>query len=85
MHLIVTNSARNIAQNYHDLNRLPSIRGRQVLLTAGCTVDVLRDGTPLRLEFPRALDHVTSRGNARQPIVKIDEHQRSWQGRMLGC
>ncbi len=31
---------------------------------------------PLRLEFPGAVYHVTSRGNARQDIV-VDEHDRS--------
>jgi REP element-mobilizing transposase RayT len=31
---------------------------------------------PLRLEFPGAVYHVTSRGNARQDIV-VDAHDRS--------
>jgi REP element-mobilizing transposase RayT len=33
---------------------------------------------PLRLEFPGALYHVTSRGNARQPIYAEDEDRRAF-------
>jgi putative transposase len=31
---------------------------------------------PLRIEYPGGLYHVTSRGNARQPIFKDDEDRR---------
>ena len=33
---------------------------------------------PLRIEFPHALYHVTSRGNARQRIVKTDADRQAW-------
>lgn len=33
---------------------------------------------PLRLEFSHALYHVTSRGNARQRIVKTDADRQAW-------
>jgi REP element-mobilizing transposase RayT len=34
---------------------------------------------PLRLEFPGAVYHVTSRGNARQDIVADDRDRMQWQ------
>jgi REP element-mobilizing transposase RayT len=34
---------------------------------------------PLRIEFPGAVYHVTSRGNARQDIVADDRDRRQWQ------
>jgi putative transposase len=34
---------------------------------------------PLRLEFPGAVYHVTSRGNARQDIVMDERDRRQWQ------
>jgi hypothetical protein len=33
---------------------------------------------PLRLEFPGAVYHVTSRGNARQDIVADDRDRTAW-------
>ena len=33
---------------------------------------------PLRIEFPGAVYHVTSRGNARQPIFLDDDDRRSF-------
>ena len=33
---------------------------------------------PLRLEFPGALYHVTSRGNRRNPIFQDDADRRAW-------
>jgi len=33
---------------------------------------------PLRLEFPHAIYHVTSRGNARQRIIKTDAARQTW-------
>jgi putative transposase len=33
---------------------------------------------PLRIEFPGALYHVTSRGNRRNPIYQSDEDRRAW-------
>jgi len=33
---------------------------------------------PLRLQFPNALYHVTSRGNARQKIVRHDADRQAW-------
>ena len=38
---------------------------------------------PLRIEFPYAIYHVTSRGNARQRIIKTDAAQQTWL-RVLG-
>ena len=35
---------------------------------------------PLRIEFPHAIYHVTSRGNARQRIVKTDTDRQAWLG-----
>ncbi len=32
----------------------------------------------LRIEFPGAIYHVTSRGNARQPIVRDDADREKW-------
>jgi len=34
---------------------------------------------PLRLEFPGALYHVTSRGNRQNPIYRDDSDRRAWQ------
>lgn len=34
---------------------------------------ISRQGKPLRIEFPGALYHVTSRGDRRKPIVEDDE------------
>lgn len=33
---------------------------------------------PLRIKFPHAIYHVTSRGNARQRIVKTDADRQAW-------
>jgi len=33
---------------------------------------------PLRMEFPGAIDHVTSRGNARLPICEDDAERRGF-------
>ena len=33
---------------------------------------------PLRIEFPHAIYHVTSRGHARQRIVKTDADRQAW-------
>ena len=33
---------------------------------------------PFRLEFPHAICHVTSRGNARQRIVTTDADRQAW-------
>jgi REP element-mobilizing transposase RayT len=38
---------------------------------------------PLRIQFPGALYHVTSRGNARQPVYRDDRDRRSFLG-LLG-
>lgn len=35
---------------------------------------------PLRLEYPRAVYHVTSRGNARRPIAQDDRDRISFSG-----
>lgn len=41
---------------------------------------------PLRLEFPGALYHVTSRGNRQQPIYRDDSDRRAWQDALaLAC
>lgn len=41
---------------------------------------------PLRLEFPGALYHVTSRGNRQHPIYRDDSDRRAWQDALaLAC
>jgi putative transposase len=43
---------------------------------------------PLRIEFPHAIYHVTSRGNARQRIVKAGADRQAWLwvlGRLIAC
>jgi putative transposase len=37
---------------------------------------------PLRIEFPGALDHVTSRGDRREPIFEDDEDRERFLGRL---
>ena len=52
-------------------------RWGQVLLFPSTTFYTLPMSRPLRIEFPGAIYHVTSRGDRREPIYRDDEDRSS--------
>ena len=42
-------------------------------------------GQALRIEYPGAIYHVTSRGNARQAIYKDDADRHRWRRKEIAC
>jgi len=65
--------------------RFEELRGPSGVRSCNTTcssVDCPAMARPLRIEFPHAIYHVTSRGYARQRIVKTDADRQAWRMRL---
>ena len=50
-----------------------TFRVRSCGLTFSVSSDILRSSRPLRIEYPGAVYHITSRGNEKKAVFKDDE------------